>query len=72
MGASVNIATPGWSKPVPVVPTAAIQSPTLLVPIGSPIAQNDSATVTDHNITAFVPIIEAPVAKPILAVPPTK
>lgn len=69
MGATVGVSTPGWQKPVPVVPNPAIQSPALLVPIGSPIANNDQATVTDGKITATVPIVEAPVAAPVLAVP---
>jgi hypothetical protein len=68
-GANVTVATPGWSAPVAVVPSPAIQSPALLVPLGSPIADNDQATIHDHNITAFVPIVEAPVAAPVLAVP---
>ena len=69
LGATVGVSTPGWQKPVPVVPTPAITSPALLVPIGSPIAGNETATVTDHNTTAVVPIVEAPVDTPVLAVP---
>ena len=41
-------------KAVPVVPSPAITSPALLVPIGSTIADNETAKVTDHNVTAFV------------------
>jgi hypothetical protein len=69
MGANVTVATPGWSAPVKVVPTAAIQSPALLVPLDSPIAKDDQATVRDGSITATVPIVSAPVAAPVLAVP---
>lgn len=72
MGGTVGVSTPGWSKPVPVVANPSIQTPALLVPIGSPIANQDQATIHDKNITAFVPIVEAPVAAPVLAVPPTK
>ena len=69
MGASVTVATPGWSKPVAVVPSPAIQSPALLVPFDSGIANNALATVTDGKITATVPVVEAPVKTPVLAVP---
>jgi hypothetical protein len=68
-GVGVSYSTPGWSAPVAVVPTTAIQSPALLVPINSPIATNTTATVTDGKITATVPIVAAPVANPVLAVP---
>ena len=69
-GATVTVATPGWSAPVPVVPTPSMLGPALLVPIGSPIAVNDTATINDHGTVALVPVVEAPVSKPVLAVPP--
>jgi hypothetical protein len=69
MGADITVATPGWSAPVKVTPSAVIQSPALLVPLGSPIADNDTATVNDKGTTAVVPVVEAPVSAPVLAVP---
>lgn len=70
IGASITVNFPdGIHKSVPVVPTPEIQSPTLLVPIGSPIADHDSVTVNDGKVISTVPIIEAPVTAPVLAVP---
>ena len=68
-GFGVTYSTPGWSAPVKVVPTQSIQSPALLVPLDSPLANNESATVTDGKITSTVPVVAAPVAAPVLAVP---
>ncbi len=68
-GFGVTYSTPGWTAPVPVVKSEAITKPTLLVPTDSPIADNDSATVTDGKVTSTVPIVAAPVEKPVLAVP---
>jgi hypothetical protein len=68
-GVGVTYSTPGWSAPAKVVPTQSIQSPALLVPLDSALANNESATVTNGQITATVPIVAAPVAAPVLAVP---
>ncbi len=68
-GFGVTYSTPGWSAPVPVVKSEVITKPTLLVPTDSPIADHDSATVTDGKVTSTVPIVEASVAAPVLAVP---
>jgi hypothetical protein len=72
-GANVTANFPnGITVPAKVVPTASIQSPALLVPLNSGLANTESVSVTDGNITSNVPIVPAPVAAPVLAVPTTK
>jgi hypothetical protein len=69
MGAQVQYSTPGWSAPAKVVPSAAITTPALLVPADSPVANELTATVQGNGTTTSVPIVVAPVAKAVLAVP---
>jgi ABC-type transport system involved in cytochrome c biogenesis permease component len=68
MGASVTVATPGWTAPVPVV-ALPVTSPVLLVPPGS---SEESATVlptaTTPATTVAVVVSDA-VKKPTLAIP---
>jgi hypothetical protein len=70
-GANVTVATPGWSKPVAVVPYAVITKPTLLVPSTSPAANELTATVAPTATTpaTAVAVVVAPVATETLAIP---
>jgi hypothetical protein len=73
MGANVTANFPnGIQVPAKVVPTQSIQSPALLVPLTSSLANTESTIVTDGKITATVPVVAAPVSIPTLAVPITK
>jgi hypothetical protein len=77
MGAKVKVQTPGWSKAeVPVVQSQALTTPTLLVPMGSPVADELTAKVTSVAGTgeaaggsSVVPVVVAPVKTETLAVP---
>jgi hypothetical protein len=73
-GATVQVSTPGWSAPVPVVASTVITKPTLLVPDTSPAATELTAQVeASSSIQATsVPVVVAPVAQPTLAVPVAK
>jgi hypothetical protein len=75
MGASVTVSTPGWTKPVPVVASPAVSAPVLMVPQGTiGEAQSNLAQVTTNTATLAktVPIMEADVVTPVLAVPEGK
>jgi hypothetical protein len=67
MGAQVQYSTPGWSAPVAVVPSSVITKATLLVPVNSPAASSLTAQSADTGVS--VPVVVAPVAKPVLAIP---
>jgi hypothetical protein len=70
-GASVTVATPGWSSPVPVVESHILTQPTLMVPAGSPAANEETATVapTATSPSTAVPVVVASVKTETLAVP---
>jgi hypothetical protein len=70
MGATVDISTPGWSAPVPVKPSAAVEKPVLMVPLNTVDAPK-TATIngTASKPPSVVPVIKAPVTAPVLAVP---
>jgi hypothetical protein len=65
-GFGVSYSTPGWSAPVPVVKSAIITTPTLMVPENSPAANADTATSATGVV---VPVVVAPVKTETLAVP---
>jgi hypothetical protein len=65
-GFGVTYSTPGWSAPVPVVKSEIVTAPTLMVPANSPAASSQIAT---SQTGSAVPIVVAPVAAPVLAVP---
>jgi hypothetical protein len=69
-GATIEVATPGWSAPVPTTPSAVITEPTLLVPANSVAADHATATVSATG--RVIPVVVAPVAAPVLAVPSGK
>ena len=69
-GASVTVSEPGFTVPAPVVPSAAVSTPTLLVPPTEPVAASITAPVTTAAGTSVaVPVVVAPVTEPVLAVP---
>jgi hypothetical protein len=63
---TVSVSTPGWSAPVKVAPSAAVNQPALLVPPGSAPDASDTAQVAGKGT---VPVVAAPVNAPVLAVP---
>lgn len=66
-GIGATYSTPGWSAPVPVVQSAILTKPTLLVPADSPAATSPTAQAADTGVV--VPVVVAPVKTPTLAVP---
>jgi hypothetical protein len=66
-GIGATYSTPGWSAAVPVVQSAALTTPTLLVPVTSPAATADIAV--NQSTGKAVPVIVAPVKTETLAVP---
>jgi hypothetical protein len=68
-GASVTVAEPGYTVPAKVVSTAAVVTPTLMVPAGDPVAGGSVPVTTQTGATTVVPTVVAPVTAPVLAVP---
>lgn len=67
-GAQVTVAEPGFTVPAKVVKVPDVTSPTLIVPFGA--TPKDSVPVVNSTGKATsVQVVEAPVDKPVLAVP---
>jgi hypothetical protein len=69
---TVSVSTPGWSAPVAVAPSAAVNTPVLMVPVGAATAVQAVVAATKTTAATVVPVIEAPVTAPVLAVPIAK
>lgn len=68
-GATATIVIPQQKpKVVPVVSVPAIATPTLLVPSGSTLSDS-AVAVSSKGTAATVPVVQAPVSQPTLAVP---
>lgn len=68
-GASVTVSEPGFTIPAKVVPTAAVATPTLMVPATDPVTSGSIPVTTESGQSTTVPVVVAPVAAPVLAVP---
>jgi hypothetical protein len=67
--ASVTITGGGYMVPVPVQPSPTVVAPTLLVPIGSNNSTTATVAATATTPQTVVPVTEADISTPILAVP---
>jgi hypothetical protein len=68
-GATITVSEPGFTVPAKVVATAAVSSPTLMVPATDPVTSGSIPVVTESGVSTTVPVTVAPVTQAVLAVP---